>query len=144
ILLRASEGLKHPCAQETLPTWAQMARFAAAFNPPPPGVKAALAPSAVGRGGSGAWGGGGGGWEVAGGRGKSRGRAIGGTEPVLPDEAMSKAFNTFRSFNIGEQEDAQEFLAFFLDQLHEEVVKAKKQMPSLQHLSHGAGHKSGP
>lgn len=30
---------------------------------------------------------------------------------------MSKAFGMFRNFNHGEQEDAQEFLAFFLDQV---------------------------
>ena len=45
------------------------------------------------------------------------------------EQAMSRAFGAFRAATMGEQEDAQEFLAFFLDQLHEEVVEAKKKWP---------------
>lgn len=32
-------------------------------------------------------------------------------------QAMARAFGAFRTANTGEQEDAQEFLAFFLDQV---------------------------
>lgn len=52
-------------------------------------------------------------------------------------QAMSRAFGAFRAANMGEQEDAQEFLAFFLDQLHEEIVDAKKKSPGLSFSSGG-------
>ncbi|CAM9240030.1 unnamed protein product, partial [Ascophyllum nodosum] len=51
-------------------------------------------------------------------------RAPGGAEPLVIDMAMSRAFG--RSFNRGEQQDAEEFLGVLLDQLHEEIVQAKK------------------
>lgn len=51
---------------------------------------------------------------------------------------MSRAFGAFRAATMGEQEDAQEFLAFFLDQLHEEVVEAKKKWPDFGGLGGGA------
>lgn len=52
---------------------------------------------------------------------------------------MSRAFGAFRAATMGEQEDAQEFLAFFLDQLHEEVVEAKKKWPQLGGGGGGGG-----
>lgn len=56
---------------------------------------------------------------------------------------MSRAFGAFRAANMGEQEDAQEFLAFFLDQLHEEIVDAKKKYPGISFKSGGGGGGSG-
>eukprot|EP00752_Nemacystus_decipiens_P003297 g3051.t1 len=150
LLFRAAPGLRdHPVAQEALPTWSQLARFAAAFEPPKPGVAAPLAAGSSSSSSSSTMGGGGGAgaWSTAGARNKGRtggggGRyrrgSSGAAEPVWPDEAMSRAFGAFRAATMGEQEDAQEFLAFFLDQLHEEVVEAKKRWPEL-----GAGGADG-
>jgi ubiquitin carboxyl-terminal hydrolase 10 len=44
--------------------------------------------------------------------------------PLRPDDYLEEAFRAFRSSEAGEQEDAQEFLAFLLDRLHEEAVGA--------------------
>ncbi|CAM9966981.1 unnamed protein product [Scytosiphon promiscuus] len=134
VLFRVAPGLQNSVpAQEALPTWAQMTRFAAAFEPPKPGV-----PAPLGGGGGGGGSSEGGAWSMAKGRNRGSGGGGGGgggryhrattatVEPVYPDEAMSRAFGAFRAANMGEQEDAQEFLAFFLDQLHEEIVDAKK------------------
>ncbi|CAN0005985.1 unnamed protein product, partial [Hapterophycus canaliculatus] len=146
VLFRAAPGLRDSIsAQEALPTWAQMARFAAAFEPPKPGVPAPLGGGSGGGGGAGE----GGAWSTA--KGRNRGSGGGGryhrsttaaAEPVYPDEAMSRAFGAFRAANMGEQEDAQEFLAFFLDQLHEEIVDAKKKHEEVwqqQDLGGGGG-----
>ncbi|CAM9553139.1 unnamed protein product [Pylaiella littoralis] len=146
VLFRAAPGLRESIpAQEALPTWSQLARFAAAFEPPKPGVAAPFGASGSGRGGgSGVGGSGGGAWAMAGGRHRGGGggrhhRVAGAVEPVLPDEAMSRAFGAFRAANTGEQEDAQEFLAFFLDQLHEEIVEAKKKFPGVSFGNGGGG-----
>ena len=85
VLFRAAPGLRDSVtAQETLPTWVQLARFAAAFEPPKPGSSALLVGSTKkGRGG---------GWSTPVGRGKGRGkgrarrfRAPGGAEPLVID-----------------------------------------------------------
>eukprot|EP00903_Cladosiphon_okamuranus_P022691 g20884.t1 len=148
LLFRAAPVLRdHTVAQEALPTWSQLARFAAAFEPPKPGVAAPFGASGGSSSSSTVGGGGGGGagaWSTAGARkrggvggggggggGRYRRGSSGAAEPVWPDEAMSKAFGAFRAATMGEQEDAQEFLAFFLDQLHEEVVEAKEKCPDL-------------
>ncbi|CAM9766465.1 unnamed protein product [Ectocarpus sp. 12 AP-2014] len=139
VLFRAAPGLRDSVpAREALPTWAQLARFAAAFEPPKPGAAAPL--------GSGDSSSAKGAWSTAGGRNRGGGggryhRASStAAEPVLPDEAMSRAFGAFRAASLGEQEDAQEFLAFFLDQLHEEIVDAKKNKPKpASDGGHGGG-----
>eukprot|EP00904_Undaria_pinnatifida_P011135 jgi/Undpi1/7151/HiC_scaffold_22.g09625.m1 len=140
VLFGAAPGLRESGpAQKALPTWAQLAKFAAAFEPPKPGAAVPLGGRGSGKGrGSG---GGGGAWSAPVGR--NRGgryhRASGAPEPVLPDEAMSKAFGAFRSANLGEQEDAQEFLAFFLDQVWEQKKAQEKEDGDQQGGLYGGG-----
>ncbi|CAN0512155.1 unnamed protein product, partial [Laminaria digitata] len=125
VLFGAAPGLRDSIpAQKALPTWAQLARFASAFEPPKPGAAVPLGGGGGNKGRGGGGGGGGGAWSmsVSRNRGGRYHRASGAPEPVLPDEAMSRAFGAFRSANLGEQEDAQEFLAFFLDQVRTGVV----------------------
>lgn len=87
VLFRAAPGLRDSAvAQTALPTWAQFARFAAAFEPPKPGAPAPLRP----KGGVGA-GGGGGGWSAPVGRAKARHHGISSAPaPVLPDEVRRR------------------------------------------------------
>lgn len=81
-------------AQTAFPTWAQLARFASAFEPPKPGAAAPLAPGSSGNsgsinGGGGAGGGAGGGWSAPVGRGRARYQGtLGASAPVLPDEVI--------------------------------------------------------
>ena len=93
VLFRAAPGLRDSVpAQETLPTWVQLARFAAAFEPPKPGSPALLVGSSNQKGLTEK--GIGGGWSTPVGRGKGgvwRVRAPGGAEPVVPDEVRDGA-----------------------------------------------------
>lgn len=86
VLFRAAPALKDlPPAQTAFPTWAQMARFASAFEPPKPGAVAPLAPGNSGRGSAAP--GGVGGWSAPVGRARGRHHATpGASAPVLPDE----------------------------------------------------------
>ncbi|CAM9435552.1 unnamed protein product, partial [Sphacelaria rigidula] len=86
VLFRAAPGLKDLApAQTALPTWAQLARFASAFEPPKPGAMAPLAPGGSGRGSAAS--GGAGGWSAPVGRARGRHHAMpGASAPVLPDE----------------------------------------------------------
>lgn len=99
VLFRAAPGLRdYTDAQEALPTWSQLARFAAAFEPPKPGVAAPLGAGGGGGSSSSAVGGdggaGAGAWSTAGARnrggggggGRYRRGSSGAAEPVWPDE----------------------------------------------------------
>lgn len=44
------------------------------------------------------------------------------TLSLVPDQYISDLIRRFQRENAGQQEDAQEFLTFLLDQLHEEIL----------------------
>lgn len=59
---------------------------------------------------------------------------------VRPDDYLGEAFSEFRRCSPGQQEDAQEFLTFFLVKLHEEVLAVQK---AGGFVRRGAGAKEG-
>ncbi|CAM9231877.1 unnamed protein product [Phaeothamnion confervicola] len=120
-VLAARELLNDPIAAAALPTWAELCRFAAAFEEPVP------ASSSIGSSGGG--GGGGGAWaSVQRTKGKKGGRSGFGAslDAVVAEDALATTFAAFRGQNPGQQEDAHEFFAFLIDRLHEELVTARK------------------
>ena len=119
--------------EEAFPTWTRLARLTAAFEDPSlsscmiPYKKEKDEPVVNGKGHKkGA---------------KSRGGSGAVTVPpplpkaaskelwlaaVRPDDFLADTFGEFRSSEAGQQEDAQEFLDFLLNRLHNEIIAAQK------------------